>query len=190
MSINVASLIHAGNDWLALMYVLIMTLPLSSLLILRLTYRNNEAKSVPKEKWRNLLFSLQGVALAFWFYDLTTTFYAINVTHMAYELNPLGWPLGILGALVYYAPTLLGSYVLLYRKKENFAIYAAMPITFVALGMSSQNLLAGAQTFQIFVDTTALTTGISNALLAVVGGACITVPLALKRIITRPKHIP
>jgi len=41
-------------------------------------------------KWRNLLFSFQGVALAFWMLDILTTFYAINVTRLAYELNPLG----------------------------------------------------------------------------------------------------
>ena len=102
----------------------------------------------------------QGVALAFWMFDLITTFYAINVSGLAVELNPLGWPMGILGALVYYAPTLVFSYILLFKIKDKVSFYATIPLTFVTLNMSSFNFMAGVQNFQVFASTAALSTGI------------------------------
>jgi hypothetical protein len=181
MIINVASLARAGDTWLAAMYLLILLIPATSLLYLKLRIKNPSACQPPDRRWRSLLFSLQGVALAFWMYDLATTFYAINVTHLAYELNPLGWPLGVLGALAYYGPTLLGSYLLLFRINERHALYAAVPLTIVALGMSSMNLIAGAQNFQVFIDTTALASGVRYSLLALIGAAYLTIPMMLKK---------
>jgi len=84
---NIASLIYSGDAWLGLMYLLI---PASSILILKLK-NTNPSQLDDSHKWRNLLFSFQGVALAFWLFDIITTFYAINVTSLAIELNPLGW---------------------------------------------------------------------------------------------------
>ncbi len=104
------------------------------------------------------------------------------------ELNPLGWPLGILGGFAYYGPTLVFSYVLLFKFKENIAFYAAVPLTMVTVGMGTMNLVAGAQNFQVFVDTAALATGVRFGLLAVVGTVCLMVPLALKRTVTSPNQ--
>lgn len=86
---NIAALFEGGDAWLGLMYLLILLIPASSLTYLKL--KNTNPKIVPEtsEKWRNLLFSFQGVALAFWMFDIVTTFYAINVTGLAIELNPL-----------------------------------------------------------------------------------------------------
>src|SRR5208337_3656110 len=134
---NIAALIRAGDAWLGLTYALILLIPASSLTYLKLKNTNSKAAPDTSEKWRNLLFSFQGVALAFWLFDITTTFYAINVTGLAVELNPLGWPLGILGAFAYYAPTLVFSYVLLFKMKENIAFYAAVPLTLITLGMGA-----------------------------------------------------
>jgi hypothetical protein len=122
-------------------------------------------------------------------FDLVTTFYAINVTGLAVELNPLGWPLGILGALAYYAPTLVFSYVLLFKIKEKISLYAAIPLTLVTLGMSTMNLMAGAQNFQVFADTAALATGVRFGLLAAIGTVSLTIPFALKRTTNQPKAV-
>jgi hypothetical protein len=186
---NIAALFEGGDAWLGLMYLLILLIPASSLTYLKL--KNTNPKIVPEtsEKWRNLLFSFQGVALAFWMFDIVTTFYAINVTGLAIELNPLGWPLGILGASAFYCSTLVFSYVLLFKIKESSSLYAAIPMTLVTLGMGMMNLVAGAQNFQVFVDTAALATGIRYGLLALIVTVNLAVPLALKRMVTQPKIV-
>jgi hypothetical protein len=186
---NIAALFEGGDAWLGLMYLLILLIPASSLTYLKL--KNTNPKIVPEtsEKWRSLLFSFQGVALAFWMFDIATTLYAINVTGLATELNPLGWPLGILGAFTYYAPTLVFSYVLLFKIKESSSLYAAIPMTLVTLGMGMMNLVAGAQNFQVFVDTAALVTGIRYGLLALIVTVNLAVTLALKRTVTQPKIV-
>jgi len=186
---NIAVLIKGGDAWLGLMYMLILLIPASSITYLKL--KNTNPKIVPEtsEKWRNLLFSFQGVALAFWIFDIVTTFYAINVTGLAIELNPLGWPVGILGAFAFYGPTLICSYVLLFKIKESSSLYAAIPMTLVTLGMGMMNLMAGAQNFQVFVDTAALATGVQYGLLALIITVNLTVPLALKRMVTQLKVV-
>ena len=184
---NIAALIRAGDAWLGLTYALILLIPVSGITYLKL--KNTNPKAVPDTsgKWRNLLFSFQGVALAFWLFDIATTFYAINVTGLAVELNPLGWPLGILGAFAYYAPTLVFSYILLFKIRESIALYATIPLTLITLGMGAMNLMAGAQNFQVFVDTATLATGMRYGLLALIITVNLTVPLALKRMVTQPK---
>ena len=187
-SFNIASLFENGDAWIALLYLLILTIPVSTILYLKLKNTNPRANVETGEKWRNLLFSVQGAALTFWAFDIATTFYAINVTGLAVELNPLGWPLGILGAFIYYGPTMIFSYLLLFKIKEKITFYAAVPLTLLTLGMSAMNLMAGAQNFQVFVDTAALATGVLFGLLAVIGTVCLMVPFALKRAVTQPKN--
>ncbi len=186
---NIASLIRAGDAWLGLTYALILLIPVSGITYLKLKNTNSKAAPDTSEKWRNLLFSFQGVALAFWMFDIATTFYAINVTGLAAELNPLGWPLGILGAFVYYAPTLTFSYILLFKIKESIALYATIPLTLVTLGMGMMNLMAGAQNFQVFVDTAALATGVQYGLLVLIVTVNLAVPVALKRMVSHPKTV-
>jgi hypothetical protein len=137
---------------------------------------------------RNLLFALQGAALAFWGFDLITTFYAINITGLAVELNPLGWPLGILGALAFYGPSLLFSYVLLFKLRDNIALYAAIPLTMLTMSMSVMNLFAGAQNFQIFVQTASLSSGLRFELISLVAAVNLAVPIVLSRRMRQPKQ--
>ena len=186
---NIASLIRAGDAWLGLTYALILLIPVSSITYLKLKNTNLKTATGTSEKWRNLLFSFQGVALAFWMFDIATTFYAINVTGLAVELNPLGWPLGILGAFAYYAPTLVFAYILLFKMKENIAFYASIPLTLITLGMGVMNLMAAAQNLQVFVDTTMLATGIRYGLLSLIITVNLTVPFALKRTVTQSKAV-
>lgn len=185
---NIAALIKGGDAWLGLLYLLILLIPASSLTYLKLKNTNPKMPEA-SEKWRNLLFSFQGVGLAFWMFDIATTFYAINVTGLATELNPLGWPLGILGAFAYYAPTLVFSYVLLFKIKESISLYAAIPLTLVTLGMGMMNLVAGALNFLVFVYTAALATGVLYGLLALIVTVNLAVLLSLKRMVTQPKVV-
>jgi len=189
MLFNIVSLFRDGDAWLALLYLLILLIPVSSLTYLKVKNTNPKPTSEPSEKWRNLMFSFQGVALASWMFDIATTFYAINVTGLAVELNPLGWPLGILGAFAYYGPTFIFSYVLLFKIKERFTLYAAIPLTLITLGMGAMNLLAATQNFQVFVDTATLASGVRYVLLALIVTVNLTVPFALKRAVAQPKAV-
>ncbi|MCW4003782.1 MAG: hypothetical protein NWE95_07720 [Candidatus Bathyarchaeota archaeon] len=184
---NIIALFHGGDAWLGLMYLLILLIPVTSITMLKL---NNLRQRAIDEKvnWRNLLFAFQGVALAFWMFDIITTVYAIDVTRLAIEINPLGWPLGILGAFAFYGPTLAFSYVLLFKLKENISFYAAIPLTLLTLGMSVMNLVAGAQNFQVFVDTAVLATDARYGLLGLILAVNLAVQLALRRAILSPKY--
>ena len=186
---NIFSLCRGGDAWLALLYLLILLIPVSTLTYLKVKNPISKAASDGSEKWRNLLFSFQGVAIAFWMFDIATTFYAINITGLAVELNRLGWPLGILGAMAYYVPTVVFSYVLLFKMKENIALYAAVPLTLLTLGMGAMNLMAGTQNFQVFVDTAALATGVRFDLLGLIIIVNLAVPFALKRMGPQPKVV-
>jgi hypothetical protein len=183
---NVAGLIRGGDAWLGLAYLLILLIPTTSLMLLK-TRRTCQVATSGMAKWRNLLFAFQGVALGLWMFDLVTTFYAINITGLAIELNPLGWPLGILGALAFYGPVLVFSYTLLYRLKENYCVYAAVPLTLVTLWMGSMNLMAGAQNFQVFVDTAALAGSVRFGMLSLLVTLNLAIPITLKRVISAPK---
>lgn len=184
--LNIVALVRGGDAWLGLAYLLIMLIPAVSIALLKL--KGTSKPSVDgKIKLRNMLFAFQGVALAFWSYDLITTFYAINVTGLASELNPLGWPLGILGAFAFYGPVLVFSYVLLFRLKEKISLYAAIPLTMLTMGMCFMNLMAGAQNFLVFVDTAALASSIRFGLLTSIVTLDLAIPLALKRLMTKPQ---
>jgi hypothetical protein len=183
---NIVALVRGGDAWLGLAYLLIMLIPAVSIALLKL--KSTSHSSIDgKMKLRNFLFAFQGVALAFWSFDLITTFYAINVTGLASELNPLGWPLGILGAFAYYGPALVFSYVLLFKLKENISLYAAIPLTMLTLGMCFMNLMAGAQNFLVFVDTAALASSLRYGMLALILTLDLAIPLALKRLMTKPQ---
>jgi len=185
---NVVALIRGGDAWLGLTYLLILLIPASSIVILKL-HRTNYATKADIHKWGNLLFAFQGVALAFWSFDIITTFYAIDVTGLAIEVNPLGWPIGILGAFAFYGPTIVFSYMLLFRLKDKVSFYAAIPLTLVTLGMCSMNMVAGAQNFQVFVDTAVLASNVRFGLLAVIVTLNLAVPLTSKLMVTQSNPV-
>jgi hypothetical protein len=162
---------------------LILLIPIFSSAILKLK-NTNRTPNDNSNNWRNLIFSFQGIALGFWMFEIITTFYAIDVTQLAIELNPLGWPWGILGAFAFYGPTLVFAYFLLFRLKEKISLFAALPLTLLSLGMGTMNLVASAQNFQVFVDTAALASSVRNGLLALIVGANLAVTLTLKRMVT------
>ena len=166
---NVIAIAWGGDAWLGLLYFLILLIPLSGLAYLRcVRKKNGEAKASSHEKWSQILFSLQGVVLACWAYDLLTTYYAIDVARVATEINPLGWPLGVMGAFAYYVPTIILTYVLLFRLKQKVSFYTAILITALSLYMGSMNLNAGIGNFNFFVETAWLATGTCYVLLTTV----------------------
>lgn len=166
---SIIALFRSGDPWLGLLYFLILLIPLSGAAYF---WRGRKTSSVPKVdsygKWSSILFALLGVALACWAYDLATTFYAIDVARVAFEVNPLGWPLGALGALAYYGPTVILTYVLLFRIRQKMSLYAATPIILVALCMGVMNLNAGVGNFSFFLDTASISAGIRYNLLALI----------------------
>jgi hypothetical protein len=178
-------LLRGGDAWLALTYLLIRLIPLGSLATIKLTGANRITMDRTID-CRKLLFAFQGVALAFWAFDILSTFYAIDIAGLATELNPLGWPMGILGAAAFYLPTLVGSYVLLFRLKGKVPFYTAIPFTLLTLAMSSMNLLAGAQNFQVFVDNAVLASNIRFGLVASIAAFDLAIPLALRYMATHP----
>jgi hypothetical protein len=185
--LNVAALVRGGDAWLGLVFLLILLIPAVSLSYLKLKAPSRRFED--DKKWRSLLFSFQGVALAFWLYDIATTFYAINVTGLAVELNPLGWPWGIFGAMVFYAPTLCFAYFLLFKQNEKVALVAAVPLTLLTLMMGSLNLLAGAQNFQVLVNTATLNSSMRVSTITLLFTINLAVPLILKRMLTKPLDV-
>lgn len=91
---------------------------------------------------RRLLY-LHIVPLSFWAFDLATTLYAIDYLGVAREINPLGWPLGAWGALMFYIPALIFTYLLLFRIQNKYSGWVAALITVMTLGLGVMNLLAG-----------------------------------------------
>jgi hypothetical protein len=177
---SIIALFRSGDSWLGLLYFLILLIPLTGVAYFWHSRKNRSSLSVNSyEKWTNLLLGLQGVALACWAYDLATTFYAINIAQVAFEINPLGWPFGALGALVYYAPTVILTCVLLLKIKQKTSVYAAVPMTFVMLLMGSMNLNAGIGNFQFFLSTAALPTQVRYNLLAIIFAADMVWAVAL-----------
>ena len=186
---NIVSLFRNGDTSIALLYLTVLVIPVSTLLYLKLKNANRRTNAADRSQLRNFLFSCQGVALGFWAFDVVTTFYGINVTGLAVELNPLGWPLGILSGFAFYGPSVVLSYFLLFKSEENVLFYAAAPLTMLTLAMGAMNLRAGAQNLQVFLDSARLATGVNFGLSAALGTVCLMVPFALKGKETQPEPL-
>jgi hypothetical protein len=169
---SIITLVRGGDAWLGLLYFLILLIPLSSTVYLRFRTKKNATGKVDSfEKWSRILLSLQGGVLACWVFDLATTFYALDVAKIATEINPLGWPLGAVGALIYYGPTLVLTCVLLFKQKQKVSLYTAAVVTALSLYMGAMNLNAGIGNFSFFVTTASLSGAIRYSLLALVVAA-------------------
>jgi Na+/H+ antiporter NhaA len=92
---------------------------------------------------KSYLLYLHIVPFLCWAFDVLTTLYVIDYLGVAEELNPLGWPFGAWGALMFYIPALIFTYLLLSRVQSRYSTWAAVSITAVALGIGVMNLLAG-----------------------------------------------
>lgn len=95
------------------------------------------------EKIKPILLYLYIIPFSFWALDIIVTLYVIDVLHVAGEINPLGWPFAVFGALIFYIPALVFTHLLLFRIKNMLALVVAILITLLALGLGVTNLLAG-----------------------------------------------
>jgi hypothetical protein len=101
------------------------------------------------EKLKLFLLCLYVFPLSWWVFDVVTTYYAVVVLRVAVEVNPLGWPLGVLGALLFYVPALVFCYVLLFRFRGRLACGVAVLITVVALFLGVMNFGAGLSNIRV-----------------------------------------
>jgi len=128
--------------WLVLFFLMIVSVPVSIILYTHLGHQTNDV-----DRLRSILVSLNGVALACWVFDVGSTYYAIDILGVFAEENPLGWPFGALGALVFYVPALAFTYLLLFKIRQKVSLFAGILLTLLLVFMGSMNLLAGLQNF-------------------------------------------
>jgi len=100
------------------------------------------------EKTKTLLLYTYIAPFSSWMFDVFTTFYAIR-SGIAVEMNPLGWPLGALGALIFYIPAYTFTNMLLFKIHSKYSPWTAIPITALALALGAMNLLAGIHNLQV-----------------------------------------
>jgi len=101
------------------------------------------------EKAKTLLLYTYIVPFSSWMFDIFTTFYAIDYLGIAGEMNPLGWPLGALGALIFYIPAYTFTNMLLFKLHSKYSPWTAILITILALALGLMNLLAGIHNLQV-----------------------------------------
>ena len=136
--LNIITVVVLGHIWMGISYFFVLLIPVSIILCTHLKRRKNNIDGL-----RRTLLSLYGVSLACWVFDIVTTHYAINIISRAEELNPLGFPFGVFGALIFYGPASVFIYVLLFQLRHKLSLLAAFLLTFLSLYMGFMNLGAG-----------------------------------------------
>ena len=101
------------------------------------------------QKTKILLLYAYIVPFFCWMFDVFTTFYAIDYLGIAGEMNPLGWPLGALGALLFHIPAYVFTYILLFRLEGRGPHGVAILITTLSLWLGVMNLFAGVHNLAI-----------------------------------------
>lgn len=127
---------------LALLFLTVLLIPICIILYTHLSHRTDGV-----DKLARVLVSLNGASFACWVFDVTSTYYAIDILRQYAEQNPLGWPFGALGALTFYVPTFAFVYLLLFKVKQKASRFAAVFLTLLAVFMGFMNLGAGLQNF-------------------------------------------
>lgn len=168
---NVATLFAWGHARPAAVLSLVLLIPLSWALHEYLEYRKNKNRSYnANHVARQIIIALYGVSIACWAFDVITTFYAIDILGVAAEMNPLGWPLGALGALMFYLPAFVFTYWLLCKTRQNYAVLAAGLVAALTLYVGFMNLNAGFHNFGlciVYSEPYPVTTYISMVLLTI-----------------------
>jgi hypothetical protein len=155
---NITALVIAGDTLTAALFFLVLLIPISIIIYTFSKRQENNGERVSvSEKLRIFLVPLHGAAFACWAFDVSTTFYAIDVVREATEQNPLGWPLGAVGALVFYVPAIVFTYSLLFKVKQKESLVAAVVITVLAAYLGLMNFNAGAQNFGFFLNSVSFT---------------------------------
>lgn len=149
---NVATLLTRGHAWPAAVLSLVLLIPLPWALREYLEYRKNKNRNFnANHVARQIIIALYGVSIACWAFDVVTTFYAIDILGVTTEMNPLGWPFGALGALVFYLPAFVFTYWLLCKTRQNYALFAAGLVAALTLYLGFMNLNAGFHNFSLYI---------------------------------------
>jgi hypothetical protein len=149
--LNIITFFVLGKIWVALLFLLILVMPISVIAYELWKWKIGKEKVNRLDRLKQILISMHGVAFACWTFDVTSTYYVIDVLGVAAEQNPLGWPFGALGALTFYIPAITFTHILLFKIKQKFAILAATIITILALYLGFLNFVAGSQNFSMFI---------------------------------------
>ncbi len=124
-------------------------------------------KKIPDniQRIKRLLVPILGFGVACWIFDILTTFIGLDIVQTQYinaenfysifnysELNPLGWPLGIVVGLIAYIPSGLSVYYLLTKMKTKLSVKIACAITVLTVGLGLMNLVAGLNNISILIQ--------------------------------------
>ena len=139
--------------WAGMFFLLILLIPMSIIVYEFLKFRGRKQKTDRVSILKQILIALYGACFASWIFDVGSTYYAIDILGAAKEQNPLGWPLGSLGALVFYIPALTFTYFLLVKVKHKYALLVSIILTSLTSYLGIMNLLAGISNFGFFVSS-------------------------------------
>lgn len=150
LTIAIAALLTLGHAWTATVLFLTLPIPVSVLVYDYLRRRRSSSERfLGAHRFRQIAVALCGVSFACWLFDVATTYYAIDVLGVAGELNPLGWPSGALGALLFYVPAFGFVYWLLCRVQRGYSLVAASLVAALTVFIGSMNLYAGFHNFSL-----------------------------------------
>ena len=151
--LNIVTFFVLGKTLAATLFFLILIIPISIIAYESWKWKTGKKNVNRLGRLKQILISMYGISFACWMFDVCSTYYAIDVLGVAAEQNPLGWPFGALGALIFYVPAMIFTYLLLFKVKQKYAILTATIITFLTLYLGFLNFVAGSQNFGFFIDS-------------------------------------
>jgi len=151
LGLSIITCIMWALTWVVPFLLLVILISVSLLGRELQTFLNSRNRTTRLDRLRQVLIASYGVCFACWGFDVCFTFYAINVLGIASELNPLGWPLGIVGALIFYVPAFFFTYFLLFRMKREHSVLAAIVVTVLALYIGFMNFVAAGQNLSLIL---------------------------------------
>ncbi|MEM3699787.1 MAG: hypothetical protein QXL57_02825 [Candidatus Bathyarchaeia archaeon] len=151
--LNIITFFVLGKTLAATLFLLILVIPVLIVAYEGWRWRIRKENVNRLDRLKQVLISMYGVSFACWTFDVISTYYAIDILGVAAEQNPLGWPFGALGALIFYIPAMAFTYLLLLNVKQKYAVLAAAIITVLALYLGFLNFVAGSQNFGFFTDS-------------------------------------
>lgn len=154
--LNIATFFILAKTDVALLFLLVLLIPILVLAYEYLEFRGRKEIAGGWDKLKHILIFIYGACFVCWIFDVGSTYYAVDVLGVAAEQNPLGWPLGGLGALAFYVPALTFTYFLSNKIKQTHALVAAVLVTLLASYMGIMNLFAGFSNFSFFTYSVAL----------------------------------
>ena len=149
LSLSVVTLFVQTRTWLVPFLLLILVIPASIIEYKFQRFVKKKQKTARLDRVRGILIASFGVCFSWWTFDVTLTFCAINALGIASELNPLGWPLGAVGGLIFFVPAFLFTYFLAFRMKHQHSMLAAIIITVLSLYIGFMNFIAAGQNFSL-----------------------------------------